>query len=166
MPRLWLPALLIVVLVAEAALGYSQYQGKATLTSAIEETQRSVAQIETKLKEVDPAKVEAQQLEAAIAGLKEMGQALEKSREELGGMSQAIVALFEVKPAEVRLASVRWLGGEAEVKGTASNYAALIRYRSQIQASPAVSSIPSFTSQVGEASIPFSLVARVGMKVE
>jgi len=162
--------LLLLMIVVAASFIPGLYQTMSAHEAAIEAFQVDVTAIEAELERVTAERDEAEEWLTSIRAMKEEHQALLNQRQrawdELGvnpvEWHELTAAVFRSRLFGVQLSSVEIQGMGVTISGTAPDYIALLRYRTALLADPAISRIVSFDSEIVEAAVSFSLVARIG----
>ncbi|MCL0088611.1 hypothetical protein M1N87_02205 [Dehalococcoidia bacterium] len=161
--------LLLLMIVAVALFVPGLYQRMSAHEAAIEALRRDIPAVEAELEAVSAERDQAAEFLATIRGMKEEHQALLNQRQQdwrvLGvnpaEWHQVTFAVFRSRLFGVQLSSIGVQGMEVALSGTAPDYGALLRYRKALLADPTISRIVSFDSEIVEAAVSFSLVARI-----
>jgi Tfp pilus assembly protein PilN len=164
--------LLLLMIVVAASFIPGLYQRRTVHDAAIKAFQVDIAAIEAELERVSTERDEAEEWLTSIRAMKEEHHTLLNQRQrawdELGvnpvEWHELTAAVFRSRLFSVQLSSVEMQGMRVTISGVAPNYVALLRYHGALLADPTISRIVSFDSEIVEATVSFSLVARIGEK--
>lgn len=153
-PRLLLRLLITTIIAAELFFIWNLYQEKSSLEMAIDSAQLQIQQTEDKIAIVSAEK-----------NLKKERQALQDDWKALTAKQtdwpQILSAFLKSKPGGIELSSLKQDGELVNANGTASDYPALLQYRSTLLGSPAISQIISLNSRTVNGSVAFSLSVEI-----